>query len=76
MSLPMITYFTIMVKKMDIATNVIHKIFLTKIPNKQQNNLIHPFSYIALHVTMMFKGPMTRTEKLLLTQYLDGVKFS
>ena len=50
MSLPMITYFTIMVKKMDIATNVIHKIFLTKIPNKQQNNLIHPFSYIALHV--------------------------
>lgn len=61
---------------MDIATNVIHKIFLTKIPNKQQNNLIHPFSYIALHVTMMFKGPMTRTEKLLLTQYLDGVKFS
>lgn len=61
---------------MDIATNVIHKIFLTKIPNKQQNYLIHPFSYIVLHVTMMFKGPMTRTEKLLLTQYLDGVKFS
>lgn len=61
---------------MDIATNVIHKIFLMKIPSKQQNNLIHPFSYIALHVTLMFKGPMTRTEKLLLTQYLDGVKFS
>lgn len=61
---------------MDIAINVIHKLFLTNIPNKQQNNLIHPFYYIAVHVTMMFKGPMTRTEKLLLTQYLDGVKFS
>jgi len=43
---------------MDIAINVIHKLFLTKIPNKQQNILIHPFSYIAVHVTMMFKGPM------------------
>lgn len=61
---------------MDIAINVIHKLFLTKIPNKQQNILIHPFSYIAVHVTMIFKGPMTRTEKLILTQYVDGVKFS
>lgn len=49
---------------MDIATNVIHRLFLMIIPNKQQNNLIHPFSYISVHVTMIFKEPMTRTEKL------------